>query len=336
MRINVVRTTEHPVVKLYIDTIQEACTKAGYVCPNVRSKEKKLNKADYLITDSPLVSARYILRGFKNHIVWFQGVAPEESFMVHHSPFRYAVLSFVEKLVLWRAKLLFFVSEPMKTHYEKKYGLDLSSKGIVMPCFNETGITETAFSQEKYKHNTFVYVGGLQPWQCFEETVKLYAEIERRSTVPTKFCVFTYQKTEAEQLLRKHGIQNFSVDCVDKDELSDRIKGMKYGFVLREDCTVNNVATPTKFSNYLANGIIPIYSPVLKSFAEFDQNVSIGIPCRIDNLKAGAEAVLKDMQREVQCDEIKRKCEYAFATYYNQDRYVERISSRLIELLSNQ
>ena len=174
----------------------------------------------------------------------------------------------------------------------------------------------------------------MHAWQCFEQTVKLYAELERLSATPTKFHVYTFQQDKAREILAANGVQNYEVDCVDKEGLSERIKIMKYGFVLREDCTVNNVATPTKFSNYLANGIIPIYSSSLGSFAAFDRTNGLGIVCDLDRLEEGIMAILAHMQTEISADEVRQKCVNAFDTYYNAEHYRQAIIEKIAHLIS--
>ena len=333
MNINLLRSTYHPVVKTYMDIIQKGCYKANIQCLDVLPSDKHINKKELLLTDSPLVAIKYILKGFDNHIVWFQGVAPEESFISNKSRIRSKVISWIEKIVLKKAKMVFLVSEAMKNHYEKKYKVDLSRKSFVMPCFNETHIVDSAFQDEKYTKNTFLYVGGLHAWQCFEQTVELYSHIEKQANTKTEFLVYTFQKELAEEIIKKYGLKNYLIDCVDKEELSERIKGAKYGFVLREDCVVNNVATPTKFSNYLANGIIPIYSSALKSFANFDKENKLGIVYNLDNISSGIEGILSHMQRNIAAKEVRLKCEKAFDEYYNADAYATKISQKLKELI---
>ncbi len=201
-----------------------------------------------------------------------------------------------------------------------------------MPCFNELKITESAFTQSKYDSNTFAYVGSLHEWQCFEDTLRLYSMIEEQSSNNVRLFVYTFQKEKAKEMISRYKIKNCVVDYVDKDELSERLKSVKYGFVLRKDCTVNNVATPTKFSNYLSNGIIPIYSSALKSFAEFDKARGIGIICDIDNLQGGVTTILESMNKKVDSNSVKKKCEGVFADYYNAEAYTKIICKKLRDM----
>ena len=71
MKVNLIRSTYHPVVKTYMDIIQNGLKKAGIMCPDVMPKDKSIRKKDFILTDSPLVAIRYMIKGFKNHMVWF-------------------------------------------------------------------------------------------------------------------------------------------------------------------------------------------------------------------------------------------------------------------------
>lgn len=338
MNYKVIFSTNHPVVWTYMQLLKKSCMATGKPVEEIieiNNKKRNSNninkKTDCFVVDSPIVALRYYLHGARNFITWYQGIVPEESYMNNHSRPRRWILSKIEKIFLKKSKLLLLVSENMLKHYEKKYKLSLKDKSVIMPCFNETEIVEDAFFEDKYKKNTFLYVGGMAKWQCFEQIAKLYSEIEKTNG-NTMFYVYTFNKDVAEAVIKSLNIKNYLVDYAPKNELSEKIKGMKYGFVLREDCTVNNVATPTKFSNYLANGIVPIYSSSLRSFADVDAEAKIGIVCNVDDLDTGAKRILEHMELSVNPDEMKKKCQSVFAAYYNQDMYVEKIKRKLTEL----
>ena len=313
----------------YMSLLLSACQSVGET-KTIINGEKPKNKKEFIVCDTVQTAFWYLLRGYKKQIVWMQGVAPEESYMRNQSKLRYKVLSFMEKRVLKRSKMLLLVSEEMLSHYEKKYKLSLKEKSVVMPCFNETGVEEDAFYQEKYEKNDFLYVGGMAKWQCFGAMASLFAKIEQRQD--STFFVYTFEKEKAEEILREKGVKKYVVDYAPKAELSQRIKGIKYGFVLREDCTVNNVATPTKFSNYLANGIIPIYSDALKSFAKVDEGQKVGIVCNVDDLELGAKKVVEHAKEKIDADAFKEKCKWFFENYYDEKTYVEIMQSKIKEL----
>ena len=328
----IVRNTYHPVVDVYMDIIAKACTMISGGCEVIEYKSKQ-SKKDFIVVDSPMIFLFYGLRGYKNMITWYQGVLPEESYLKNKSKLRCIVLEMIERFALKKSKFNFFVSEEMRKHYEKKYRINLSDNSFVMPCFNELKLSEDAFENPvKYQENTFVYLGGLQDWQCFEQTVDLYKKIEDNSSKPTKFYVFSGSKEKAIGILEKYGVKNYAVDSVPADELSERIKHIKYGFVLREDTPINNVATPTKFSNYVGNGIIPIYSSCIRSFAEYDKSLELGTVYDLQDEKTGLDNILSHMERTISPDEIHTKCKKVFSEYYNAEKYVADIAEKLKKL----
>ncbi len=325
----IIRKSKDTVVGTYLDVIKSVCEETGAETKNVAYKSKCNRKNDILVSEEALVTMYYLLRGYKNIVTWLQGVVPEESFMRNKSKLRYLFLSGIEYITLARSKMLFFVSNTMLEHYEKKYKLKLREKSIIMPCYNETKIIENSFKAEnKYEENNFVYVGGMQKWQCFDKIAEIYKRVEEICG-DTKFYVFTAQKETAENTIKNLGIKNYEIDFVPHDKLAEKLGSMKYGFVIREDTTVNRVATPTKFSNYLANGIIPIYSSCLKSFAEFDSENKLGIAYDGD-----VKVITEHMKKNLETDEIKRKCQNAFDTYYNAEKYKEIIRNKLSEIFA--
>lgn len=329
----IIKSTDHPVVTTYMEIIKKAIELSCGMVDVVEEKNNKKNlksKKDILIVDSPIVALRYRLKGFKNFVIWYQGVLPEESFLSNHSRVRSFILSKIEKHFLKHSKMLFLVSNEMLIHYERKYKIDISRKSIVMPCFNETEIN--TFDDEKYNEDTFVYIGGLQVWQCFEQTVEVYSKLEKLSDYKTKFYVYTSQIELANKILEQYNVQNYKVAYVDKEKLSKNIKGIKYGFVLREDNVINNVATPTKFSNYIANGIIPIYSNSLKSFAEYDKRNKLGILCNLDDINAGIKNIFSHMNSDITAEEIRSKCQKVFTDYYNFENYIKIISDKIKDM----
>lgn len=320
------------VTGMYMNIVHRACEMTGTPVENVVMGDMPNSKDSIIVSDTINASIRYFIKGFIKQIVWMQGVTPEESYMRNHSRLRLWVWNRLEYFVLKHSKMLLMVSDAMLRHYEEKYKMNLENKTIIMPCFNELQITESAFEQSKYDSNTFAYVGSLHEWQCFEETLRLYSMIEKQSSSNVRLFVYTFQKEKAKELISHYNIKNCEVDYVDKEELSERLKSIKYGFVLRKDCTVNNVATPTKFSNYLSNGIIPIYSSALRSFAEFDKARGLGIICDIDNLQGGVKAIMESMNKKVDSNSVKKKCEGVFADYYNAEAYTETICKILKEM----
>ncbi len=68
---------------------------------------------------------------------------------------------------------------------------------------------------------------------------------------------------EVDKMKKKFKEKNIKLDNVDirgvkTNELAEYYEKAHYGFVLRDDISVNNVACPTKLVEYMNYGIIPI------------------------------------------------------------------------------
>ena len=321
----------HPsaVTETYMRIIREAICEAGFFATD-RKLCKRPSRNDYIVTNEALVTARYLLSGYRRHIVWMQGIVPEESYLRRRSRLRRAVLSFVEKFVLKRAELLLLVSSEMLVHYETKYGLSLAGKSVVMPCFSETALYTGAFVAKR--EGTFAYVGSLSAWQCFAQTAALYAEIERRAPCRTKLFVFTEDMARAEQLLAQSGAKNYEISHREGAALLEALLPVRYGFVLRREDSVNRVATPTKLSVYAACGLTPIYSPVLADFARRAVPLGYGIQVKLPFDLHDVSAVLRDMEKDWDSRRMHDISTRIFADYYHAAGYEQKLKERLSRL----
>lgn len=269
-----------------------------------------------------------ILRGYFNIIYWSQGVTPEEDYLRKKSRLRLYVLRLCEYLTLRVSKFNLFVSDRMLEHYEKTYKLRLRKKSFVMPCFNVDGLDTYNLCEERYNHNVFCYVGSLAAWQCFPETVELYKKIE--ATVPDAFLkVYTSDQKTAKDYLKQAGIKNYSVGFVTQDKLPLALSNCKFGFIIRDDILVNNVATPTKMSTYLSCGVIPIFSDCISAFKEHFSHYKYFIP-----VSANSYAEVKDkLCQKIDVSSLSQEYQYVFQSYYNTQYYIAEISKRLRILL---
>lgn len=310
--------------KYYVDTVAAALEQSGYTTCTVSSL-KRQEGHDAIFVAYAYDAFRAHMHGYKKILLWIQGVTPEESYMRNHSKLRYWVLSMRERMGLAYANQILMVSAKMLEHYRQKYGMNLGNKTFLMPCFN-TELNRDAFHYpEKYSRQVFVYTGSLAVWQCFEPTVQLFKKLEQQ--IPeARLDVYTSQKEEAEAILKQYGISNYSIDFVSPAELGERLKSVKFGFVIREDTEVNRVATPTKISTYTANGVIPIFSQCLDDF--YRQTVgkhyflSVGSDANNDDTLARITALSKE---EIDINALEKEYTALFDGYYCYDMYVQKL-----------
>ena len=315
------------VQDFYADVIGRGLKKAGYPLYKIISINEigQIEKDTIIISISHYLTLRLWLKGFKNIIYWIQGSSPDESFMRNHSYIRKYLISCVEYFALSKAKFVFMVSESMLKHFKKKYHKDYSYKTYIMPCYNSEVQRELFFTPGKYDDNTFCYVGGLSVWQCFPETVGLYKQIEDR--VPNaKLKIFTGDQDMAKSILKEKGVKNYELKYVKPDQLVNELASCKYGFIVRAESPVNYVATPTKLSNYMAAGLIPIVSNSVGFFEEILGKAENAV---VLNGSDDLNKIINITERSISAEDIYEEFSTLFSQFYNTDSHIKQIAEKL-------
>ena len=318
--------TNNDVIDFYFSIIEEAFVVNHREIKYISSLNDlfQLHRSTLIFVAELRHSIPLILRGYFNIIYWSQGVTPEEDYLRRKSGLRFHILRLCEYLTLRVSKFNLFVSDRMLEHYERTYKLRLRKKSFVMPCFNVDALGASNLCKERYNQNVFCYVGSLAAWQCFPETVELYKKIE--ATVPDAFLkVYTSDQETAKNYLEQAGIKNYSVGFVTQDKLSMALSDCKFGFIIRDNILVNNVATPTKMSTYLSCGVIPVFSDCISAFKEHFSQYKYFIPVSENSY----EQIKDKLLQKVDVLSLSKEYAYVFQTYYNTQYYIAEISKRL-------
>ena len=327
----ILRSTNSEVTDFYLETVASALEKAGFATTTVSAESVKecvaahARSEDWFLSSNAMETCRLYLQGARNVILWCQGIIPEESYLRNGSKGKSAILSLIEKSALKKAAFCLFVSDDMRRHYETKYGLSFEGRCFVMPCFNSMFEQGSFFAEGKYDSPTFAYVGSMAAWQCFEETVDLYKELESR--LPGAFLkVLTFNQAGAREILRAKGVERYEVGCVPPEKVAGELAKVAYGFVIREDGPVNRVATPTKLSSYMAAGVIPVFSDCIGSFSGLARGLKYAIPV---GRSVDVDAVARRCAEPVRREEVLREYRRVFDTYYSREYYVQGLAPLL-------
>lgn len=326
MKLLIIKEDNDEVTMEYMEMINEASMNIGIPSEilDYKSAIEKSQKKDWFFAITSTTFCKLRFSGRKNVCLWLQGIVPEESYLRNNSLLRFKVLSFIEKTSLKQAKYILFVSKEMRKHVINKYNIKNISLNLIIPCFN-TAINKDSFYDEKYNDNIFCYAGGMSVWQEFDNVLKSYSSIEKMGLKNCKLLLLVPNRELALKKIKEYGIQNYEIDYVLLTELNDRIKMAKFGFLFRKDILVNNVATPTKISTYLANGIIPIFSDALLPFYNVSKNMKYVIPIhKYEELNGKITNFL-----EIKSNDIWREYNVFFEKYYNRKHYIKRISDNL-------
>ena len=319
------------VTGYYYDILFESLNKNGH---NIKALDndaysliaKSIKKDDYILVTSLFTFFKLFVLGYRKFIYWFQGVSPEENYVLMHSKLRYYIYSFIEKLAIKKVEYKIGVSRYLFNHFERKYNMEIDEDTtFIMPCFNADIKKEHFFIPGKYENNTFCYAGSMRAWQGFDNILNFYSKIERLHP-NVFFKIYTSDEEIAKEKVQKSGIRNYSIGCVPIDKVDDVLSDCKFGFLLREDTIINNVATPTKLGSYLGNGLIPIFTSAIHAYRDLAKENSY--LCCLNKLD-DTQSLERFLTSDIKPEDIYNEYSSIFNTYFSRKEYVIRLQEFL-------
>lgn len=326
------KRTINEATDYYCNLIERAFTSCGYKVFRVASLDE-IKKDDLTI----IIRPRDLL-GLKAKVVftWFQGIGPEEFAMVNGNGIKSflgsRILTYFEKKALTQSLLSIFVSDSMVAHFETKYKTRAANK-IIIPCYNKNIDSAFFMNKSRYQKLSFVYAGGLAAWQCIDETLLIFKEVQKLNP-EAELTLLTGERNKAEELIQKYGIDNVFIDYAPLEKLQDKLSNYKYGFLVRQNNVVNNVATPTKMNSYLACGLIPVYTNVID---DFEKNIDLGsFGLKFSAQEAPDHVAAKIISHhafEIDAKNLFRAYQILFDKYYNDEFYIRELSSKIKKII---
>lgn len=187
-------------------------------------------------------------------ILDMHGVVPEESAMTGEV-IKKRLFSFAERFCISKVNYTIHVSRAMKEHFDNKYPYR-KNKDIILPIFERIAKRQDRYQKHR-DYKLLVYVGGVQKWQNFDEV--FYFALKNAGE--GFYFNFMIPRNSVEQYNNKIPLELkkfISITNGDRKAVFDLLGEADYGFLLRDDILVNNVACPTKVIEYLHFGVIPI------------------------------------------------------------------------------
>lgn len=319
----------------YIDLIKNAFLSSDFKVSTFHKNNFEIKNSDYIVVVSSLDFLNVYRRNRKAKIImWFQGLTPEESKMLRGNSLsqkiRSPIYNWMERKTVNNSYFNFFVSDRMKRHYSEKYAY-YGDNFLIIPCYNKRLKREYFTSKPK---SSFVYAGGIYPWQCFTETVAIYKEIEI-NTNNAFLTVLTKDQEKAEKMIKSEGVKNYKIKYVNLEEVMGELGKHKYGFLLREDNIVNNCATPTKMNTYLSAGLMPIHTYAIHAFNEHINLDGFEIKENLENEKTKlVEEILLHDNIQIDYDKYYDVCHSNFKEYFDDTHHIEKIKSELISRIN--
>jgi glycosyltransferase involved in cell wall biosynthesis len=179
-----------------------------------------------------------------------------------------------ERRVLASADLNVFVSAAMRDFYRQQYDLDGTTDAIVPCCVADEqfpdGKPALSVPGLPTKRPILAYLGTMAVWQCGEETLRLFAQLHRRDhRLFFLLLVPESDHPQARVLMARTGLPEASVLLTElpHGQIAAALQRAHAGVLLRRVHSVNRVASPTKFGEYLAAGLPVIMTDGVGDFS---------------------------------------------------------------------
>jgi hypothetical protein len=244
----------------YIEIIRGGLRLAGLKDLGVTQEKDIVRQCEIVVSISCMASLRASVASPNSRLIhWFQGIEAVERRYLHPGMggiIRFVLWRAMELFILRKAHLKIFVSKEMLEFLDGKAGDRQNS--LIIPCYN-VAFDHRAWHGHinRYKQLNIVYAGSLYPWQCVEDSILTFKELQKTNG-EAHLSIFTRETEKARSMCSQHGIFNVSIMSLSPQQLRESLASFSYGFILREDMPINQVSTPTKFNTYLAAGVIPI------------------------------------------------------------------------------
>ena len=159
----------------------------------------------------------------------------------------------VEEISIGLSDRIVCMSEAMKDYYIEKYALD-PNRLIIASILPSKDIDTLTKSFINNSIPTVVYAGGIQKWQ----NIDLIKESIELNHGKYYFKIFTHDSEKLKDEWKDLADDNLIIDSKNNEEIYKEYDSCDFGYLLRDDNIINNVACPTKLMEYIMSGIVPI------------------------------------------------------------------------------
>ena len=189
-----------------------------------------------------------------------------------------------EKSVVLNADFRIAVSEELVKYWNVRYGYN-ENNHVVIPCTLNTGfrpemLKQEEIEKERQKMNfkpddiVLVYSGSTAGWQSFD-LLQGFLQKNLSENKNVKVLFLSEKDKNVDQLKIVFPDKIFQT-FVKHSEVSRILKSCDIGILIREKSVTNQVASPTKFAEYLSAGLPVIISEGIGDYTSFVQQNDCG------------------------------------------------------------
>ena len=198
------------------------------------------------------------------------------------------------------------VTKALVQHWRERYGYQ-GEDHIVVPCTLGTDHGSVGGHLERIDRNgspfsetdvVLVYSGSTAGWQSFGLLEELLSGMLDEQ--PNVKVLFLSKSDENNAKLVERYPGRVSVQWLDPDQVAATLGSCELGIMVREHTVTNQVASPTKFGEYLAAGLPVIISEHLGDFSALVDRDDLGLVHRNGAHMAGLQRTTDQKRTRLQ------------------------------------
>jgi hypothetical protein len=193
---------------------------------------------------------------------------------------------YTEYKTLIAADKIFVVSNILKNYFIANFKIR-EDKFVLYPClsdaykfFCDETMRDTVRRELNISKQTkvFLYAGGISAgWHISTDLFRFFDLVNLKGE-DIRFLFLTKDYTEINNLLDQFPRlkDNLISKSVENDQMVKYLNAADYGILFREDTIMNNVASPTKFAEYMLCGLPTLISEGVGDYTEFCRSNKVG------------------------------------------------------------
>ena len=158
-----------------------------------------------------------------------------------------------------------------------QWNKSLKKRAYVIPCLADENLFYysnelRAFTRKSLGYLeddiVLIYVGSLGPWQCVQETIGMMQNAMHINP-KVKCLIITTEVARFKSLFGISYETRVSVISSDLAAVNSYLNASDYGFLLRQNNSINSVASPVKFAEYSLSGLLVITTKAVDQVNQF-------------------------------------------------------------------
>jgi hypothetical protein len=206
-----------------------------------------------------------------------------------------ANIYYTEYKTLQAANKIFAVSTVLQNYFESTFRID-PEKFVLYPCLSDTSkfyyneeLRETTRTILGFKENAkvFLYAGGVSgAWHISNKLFEFFNSISLLDE-NSRFLFLTKDHLEINKMLLQFPILTDKLlnMSVKNEDMVKYLNASDYGILFRENTIMNNVASPSKFAEYILTGLPVLISDGVGDYTDFTRKFKVGQVIKENNFE---------------------------------------------------